>query len=476
MLQSSASLQTRPADYVLIAIANTSRAASVRALALDFCPSVVVVRDGQDAVQHIDRTGPPRLLVTELSLPRLDGFGLLRHLRRTASAAHSSAIVVSAHESFRQIAQQMVDSLGISKIYPLDVDRSTLRRAMSTLVSAEDVAPPAHARALASVAHPPADEPLSIDERVNRALFELTRQFHVPIAAAYLQVRGQQRFVAYVSVLDASTSLAGSVVSELLTQAAASEDPLIVPSFENHPLFTPSAVGPAVRGFAGAPLVAPGTTVLGALGLFDIKPLTMAAMDIDTFSTRAQEVAAQLAPLVAPKPTRVPEPIERDLEALEQLAATDPLTGLANRRGGEKSIASEISRAERERKPLSCILLDIDRFKQVNDTLGHQVGDQVLRELSAMLRRAVRAYDIVARWGGEEFLLVLPGADLQAARLLAERIRVGVQKLPMPAFGNTVTISAGAAEFDSDYDFESTLRTADRRMYEAKAAGRNCVV
>ena len=107
--------------------------------------------------------------------------------------------------------------------------------------------------------------------------------------------------------------------------------------------------------------------------------------------------------------------------------------------------------------------------------MGHQAGDQVLRELSAMLRQSVRAYDIVARWGGEEFLLVLPGADLEAARQLAERIRVSVQKLPLTAPG-TVTISAGAAEFDSNYDFEATLRTADRRMYEAKASGRNCVV
>src|SRR5206468_1484395 len=100
-----------------------------------------------------------------------------------------------------------------------------------------------------------------------------------------------------------------------------------------------------------------------------------------------------------------------DFEALEQLAATDPLTGLANRRGCEQAITSEVSRAKRERKPLSCILIDIDRFKQVNDTFGHQAGDQVLRELSALLRRSVRAYDIVSRWGGEEFLLILPGAD-----------------------------------------------------------------
>jgi diguanylate cyclase (GGDEF)-like protein len=212
--------------------------------------------------------------------------------------------------------------------------------------------------------------------------------------------------------------------------------------------------------------------------VFDAKPLTLGSDDIDALIAFARDLTAEIDTRSVATPSEAPMlPLDRDerFEALEQLAATDPLTGLSNRRGCEKRIAGEISRAERERKPLSCIMLDIDRFKQVNDTLGHQAGDQVLKELSTMLRQSVRAYDIVARWGGEEFLLILPGADLEAARLLAERIRVGVQKLPTSGPGS-VTISAGAAEFDADYDFEATLRTADRRMYEAKAAGRNCVV
>src|SRR5204862_5558047 len=159
----------------------------------------------------------------------------------------------------------------------------------------------------------------------------------------------------------------------------------------------------------------------GALGVFDAKALTLAPDDIDALMAFARDVAAEIEQHTGfVREAAAAAPLDRDerFEALEQLAATDPLTGLANRRGCEKSIAGEISRAERERKPLSCIMLDIDRFKQVNDTMGHQAGDQVLRDLSTMLRQSVRAYDIVARWGGEEFLLILPGADLEAARML----------------------------------------------------------
>src|SRR5437867_617280 len=91
----------RTPDYILIAIVNSARASAVRNLALDFCTSVVLLRDGQSAIEHLDRAGPPRLLITELSLPRVDGFGVLRHLRRTAAGARASAIVVSSHDSLR---------------------------------------------------------------------------------------------------------------------------------------------------------------------------------------------------------------------------------------------------------------------------------------------------------------------------------------------------------------------------------------
>ena len=471
--QSANGMPPRVAEHILIAIANTARASAVRNLALDFCPTVVVVRDGQGAIEHLDRAGVPRLLITELSLPRVDGFGVLRHLRRTAAGARAGAIVMSSHDSLRSAAMKLADSLGISQILPLDIDRPALKRAIADALNMKDSVAAAPRRTSRSAAQ--VESASSLDEVVNRALLDLTRQFHVPVAAAYLRIRDERRFAVYGSVHDTSPSLDWSHVLELLPHAAGGEDPLVVPDLEHHPLFGNGATLAAIRGYAGVPLARPGGGHWGALGVFDVKPLALASDDIDALAAFARDAAVEIDQLIGgatePPAAGAADEDER-FEALELLAATDPLTGLANRRGCEKSIAGEISRAERERKPLSCIMLDIDRFKQVNDTLGHQAGDQVLRELSATLRQAVRAYDIVARWGGEEFLVVLPGADLDAARQLAERIRIAVQKLPTTA----VTISAGAAEFDADYDFEATLRTADRRMYEAKAAGRNCVV
>jgi len=472
---------TRAAEYVLVAIVNAGRASAVRNLALEFCPNVVVVRDGQDAIQHLDRSGAPRLLITELSLPRVDGFAVLRHLRRTTAVTRSAAVVVSSHESLRGAAMKLAESLGISQILPLDADRGALRRAIVDGMRGGEEAAGAGRGAGPRGGRPRAptapSEATTLDDLVNRALIDLTRRFKVPIAAAYLRVRDQRKFSVFGSVPDPSPSLDWTKALELLPYAAAATEPLLVPDLEQHPLYGQGGAS-AIRGFAGVPLAHGGGTRWGAIGVFDATQLALSADDIDGLAAFAADFAAEIEEHIgAPRDAAQAASTERDerFEALEQLAATDPLTGLANRRGCEKSIAGEISRAEREKKPLSCIMLDIDRFKQVNDTMGHQAGDQVLRELSAMLRQSVRAYDIVARWGGEEFLLVLPGADLEAARQLAERIRVGVENLPNLAPGS-VTISAGAAEVDTTYNFEETLRTADRRMYEAKQAGRNCVV
>jgi diguanylate cyclase (GGDEF)-like protein len=476
MVKTNVSATThRVSEHILIAISNTARASAIRNLALEFCPTVVLVRDGQDAVDHLDRNGAPRLLVTELSLPRVDGFGVLRHLRRSAPSVRASAIVMSSHESLRGAAIKLAESLGIAQILPLEIDRPSLKRAFADALRGNDSGTAVTAK---RPRIEPTPEVVSVDDLVNRALVDLTRQFKVPVAAAYLRLREQRKFAAFGSVADPTPSLDWSKILELLPHAASGADPLLVPDLEHHPLFGHGSAASAIRGFAGVPLAHPGGAGWGAIGVFDAKPLALASDDIDALVAFAGDVALAIEQHVGEtRETTQAGSVERDerFEALELLAATDPLTGLANRRGCEKSIASEISRAERAKKPLSCIMVDIDRFKQVNDTLGHQAGDQVLRELSAMLRQSVRAYDIVARWGGEEFLIVLPGANIEAARQLAERIRVGVQTLPT-SVPCSVTISAGAAEFDSDYDFESTLRTADRRMFEAKAAGRNCIV
>lgn len=157
-------------------------------------------------------------------------------------------------------------------------------------------------------------------------------------------------------------------------------------------------------------------------------------------------------------------------EALERLAATDPMTGLANRRGCEKHIAAEITRAERQRTPLSLILLDINQLNDVNKRYGYMAGDRVLREISAILRRTIRPSDILSRWGADEFLIVLPDVDLEQAQHVAVRIRSAVGMHAIEGV-RSISVASGVSEIDSDFDFAATLRTAFRRLNQAKRSG-----
>lgn len=165
---------------------------------------------------------------------------------------------------------------------------------------------------------------------------------------------------------------------------------------------------------------------------------------------------------------------------LRELSIHDPLTGLFNRRYLEETLLREMRRAEREDAPLSIIMMDIDHFKRFNDTLGHAAGDALLQDLGALLSRTVRAADVACRYGGEEFVLVLPDASLEVATARAELVRDAVKSLHVVldavALG-TVTVSLGVAVFpDHGCDGESVLRSADSAMYRAKDQGRDQVV
>jgi diguanylate cyclase (GGDEF)-like protein len=165
------------------------------------------------------------------------------------------------------------------------------------------------------------------------------------------------------------------------------------------------------------------------------------------------------------------------LERIEQLAIRDELTGGYNRRYMMDVLARERSRAERLREPFSICLLDIDHFKSVNDTLGHGAGDAVLHELPSVARQGLRGVDVFGRFGGEEFLLVLPGTDLEGARLVAERVRAAVEAAQFPGLpsGRRVTVTLGVAERAAGEDVKTLLKRADRALYAGKGAGRNRV-
>lgn len=159
---------------------------------------------------------------------------------------------------------------------------------------------------------------------------------------------------------------------------------------------------------------------------------------------------------------------------LSRLATTDPLTGTWNRRHFEEAAALEAERAQRYAVPLSLLLFDIDHFKAVNDHYGHQVGDQVLVTLINAVRAHLRAMDLLARWGGEEFVILLPHCNAAEAVKVADKLRLLVAELPFPVVGQ-VTVSVGAGELGPEETLDAWLKRVDDALYAAKAGGRNRV-
>nr|WP_273204649.1 sensor domain-containing diguanylate cyclase [Marinobacter subterrani] len=164
---------------------------------------------------------------------------------------------------------------------------------------------------------------------------------------------------------------------------------------------------------------------------------------------------------------------------LEEMATRDPLTGLLNRREMSKVLDDELERAQRYQRPMAVLWIDFDHFKDVNDTYGHAAGDSVLRAISRLLLESVRSVDSIGRFGGEEFLIVLPEMDLEEARDTAERLRRKVAEAPQPLGDGRsapLTISVGIAVYPEHGQTAAALcAAADKAMYLAKDRGRNCV-
>jgi diguanylate cyclase (GGDEF)-like protein len=170
------------------------------------------------------------------------------------------------------------------------------------------------------------------------------------------------------------------------------------------------------------------------------------------------------------------DPEGGELAGLAEASRRDGLTGLPNRRAFDEELAREVARAGRTGGPLAVVVLDVDRFKAVNDRHGHAAGDAVLREVAARAAAAARRGDLAARIGGEEFALILPSADLAGAAELAERIRAAIAGSPVHAGEPlAVTASLGCAALAPGEAPGALLARADARLYEAKRAGRDRV-
>ncbi len=175
--------------------------------------------------------------------------------------------------------------------------------------------------------------------------------------------------------------------------------------------------------------------------------------------------------------TQLAEQLQLQAQAFAAQAREDGLTGLANRRAFDEQLAFEFSRAQRTGQPLCLVMLDIDHFKTINDRWSHQAGDLVLQQLAQLLRQQVRDIDRIARWGGEEFALLLPQTDLTHAVEICQRIRLAIAALDFSADvpGLQVTASFGVAQHDEVGSYDKLLSRADQLLYQAKAQGRDRV-
>jgi two-component system cell cycle response regulator len=208
-----------------------------------------------------------------------------------------------------------------------------------------------------------------------------------------------------------------------------------------------------------------------------VRALELGVNDVLSAPADVQELDARVRTLVRRK--RYGDYLRASLDHSLELAVTDQLTGLHNRRYLTSQLTDLIDRVRIDGAPLSLVIADIDHFKTINDTHGHDAGDLVLKEFAARLALNARASDAACRYGGEEFVVIMPGADIDAARSLAERVRRAVGDVPMPIGGNAVievTVSLGVARLEAGDDLGRLLKRADQALYAAKQRGRNRVI
>ena len=210
-----------------------------------------------------------------------------------------------------------------------------------------------------------------------------------------------------------------------------------------------------------------GGAVIGAVLVEDTAALDGAAT-ATARDHRIRTTVAQAAPVLANL---------RNLAVAEFRANNDSLTGLPNRRATDDTLKRFVAQANRSLTPLSAVMLDLDHFKQINDRFGHASGDDVLAAVGAALTACLRESDFAGRFGGEEFLVLLPGTDPDGALLVAEKVRAAVAGIRIPGIDRYITASAGIADLLAHGGTAaSILREADRALYAAKAAGRDRTV
>lgn len=250
-----------------------------------------------------------------------------------------------------------------------------------------------------------------------------------------------------------------------------------------------------IRFYAGVPLITTDGHAIGSLCVVDNAPRSLSTAQIDGLRLLARQISSRIELRRRTRALETAVAVQRrnqlELEQanarLQRLCRTDGLTGLHNRRSFDEQLELELARQERTTAALTLMMLDVDDFKQINDSQGHPVGDRILRQLAALLRDTARATDQVARFGGEEFALLLPNTNGEEAMQLAERIRSGIERSAVVVRSaeqpRAVTVSIGLATAvlrnrpqPQQGVAQWLVEQADTALYQAKHSGKNCIV
>lgn len=312
---------------------------------------------------------------------------------------------------------------------------------------------------------------LNMDELLRLTLHLIGRSLHVDAYSLMLLEHGMNRLTVRAAFGlpesgDQGLSLSlGEGISGLVAQTGQA---MLVADVSAESRFIEGTAFGQVRGsFVCVPLRIKGGEILGVLNAHRPDPQEFTGADLDQFQAVANQVAAALENAQLYQRTK-------------ELSSRDDLTGLFNRRSFFENLEKEVQRARRYRRAFSVLMLDLDHFKNYNDTHGHLKGDDVLKELARLLLTNTRRADVVARYGGEEFVIILPEISKQGAAVVAEKIRAAVEQSPFYGRskqpGGRVTVTLGLATYPVDSeDGVELVDVADRAMYAGKQQGGNRV-
>ncbi len=465
---------------MLIAEMDLGRARQIARVLTSGGLEAVIARSGDRVLALLQGANPPLLLVFNLGIARLDGLSVL--LRAAEADALVPVIALTDTAALRDAVLDMA---------------LPHARVLSTHASGNDIQA-AGVELLKRAPHRKVSRPRAdADEEPNYdwlqpALDELAHdvvvQFDVLCAFATVEVGGRLWCGIRIGALDRPLPADRSPMRwPMIGDAVASRELLIIPDREAHPVFR-SAEWPLMssfRGLAIMPMTPEGGALLGAVVLVCAESMALSADDLLRFRTVVLAAATEIDRMLSTSQVsdRLRH-IERELEgtretaavkiaALRELSLKDPLTALANRRGGDDALAREAARIGRTNGHSAIVLFDIDNFKTINDTFGHAAGDDMLRAVAGTLTQHLRAGDLAARWGGEEFFIMLPDQTAEGALVFAERLRRAVEGLDVA--GMRTTVSGGVAELVPQQPHSEALARADAALYAAKSAGRNCI-